>query len=72
MPGLLGPEKFPIRDVKDGAQVNGRIINPVGYPDMGGFTGPGKWPNGKADMLRVEKPTSQRAAKRTTGTNEDV
>jgi hypothetical protein len=61
----MGPERFPIRDVKDGGQINGRIVNPVGYPDMGGFTGPGKWAEGKNDM-RVEKPTSVRAAKRTT------
>ena len=36
MPGILGPENFPIRDPKDPNQTNGRNINPVRMPELGG------------------------------------
>ena len=61
MAGLVQPGSFPIRDVKSRPQKNGRILNPVGYPEMGGLTGPGKWPNG-SNPFAIERPTSVRAA----------
>ncbi len=42
-PGVTAPDRFPIRDPKTRPQKVGRIVNPVGYPEMGGLDGPGKW-----------------------------
>lgn len=72
MPGIVGPERFPIRDPKTGEQVNGRNVNPVGYPDMGGLTSASKWTETARERMRLEKPTSVRAAKSTKGTNADA
>lgn len=43
MPGLVGPSNYPIRQVTDPKQTNGRIVNPVRYLEMGGFDSAGKW-----------------------------
>lgn len=74
MPGLIGPGSYPIRNPEDASQVNGRNVNPVRYTEMGGLDGPSAWMRGgsKPNTMRVEKPTDVRAAKSTTGTNEDV
>lgn len=76
MPGLVGPQNFPIRDPEDQNQQNGRNINPVRYPEMGGLDSPAKWtrPGGKSDQsiaLNLERATNVRAAKPTTGKNVD-
>ena len=67
--GIVGPGSFPIRDPKDPNQSNGRNVNPVRYPEIGGLDSAGKWTGsgGKKNDMRVEKPTSVRAAKPTTG-----
>ena len=74
MPGLVGPERFPIRQPDSEDRVVGRMVNPVRYPEIGGFAGPSRWYGGddsKKNSFAVEKPTSVRAARKTTGTNED-
>jgi len=74
MPGLMGPERYPIRDPKDSGQINGRCVNPVRYPEMGGLDSPGAWfggDKGKTNNMRLEKPTSVRAAKSTANTSDD-
>lgn len=66
MPGLVGPDRFPIRRPEDSAQNNGRNVNPVRYPEMGGMTGPSKWFGGddsKKNSMAVERATNVRAAK---------
>lgn len=70
MPGLVGPDSFPIRDVKMRPQKVGRIHNPKGYPDMGGLNAPGKWPSAD-NPFGVERATSVRAAHSTTRRNDD-
>lgn len=54
-PGIVGPADYPIRDPRSPKQINGRCVNMVGYPNFGGFTGPGKWP-AKSDFA-VERPS---------------
>lgn len=74
MPGLMGPERFPVRQPEDPSQVNGRNVNPVRYPEMGGLTGASKWRGGddsKKNMFPVERATDVRAAKRTTNKSDD-
>ena len=61
MPGIVRPEKFPIRDPKSRPQKVGRIVNPIGFPEMGGLDGPGKW--GKGNTMAVEKPTGVKGMK---------
>lgn len=66
MPGLVGPERYPIRDPENPQRVNGRNVNPVAYPEMGGFTSSSKWYAGDSEKkytFSVEKPTSVRAIK---------
>lgn len=64
-PGIVGPASFPPRNpAETHNQVHGRIVNCVQYPDIGGFVGPMCWPKGNA--MKVEKPTSVRAAIDTT------
>ena len=65
MPGLVGPDRFPIRQPDSPERVNGRNVNPVRYPEMGGLSGASKWYGGddsKKNSFAVEKPTSVRAA----------
>ncbi len=73
MPGLVGPEKFPIRNPEDNSQVNGRNVNPVRYPEMGGLDGPGAWLRGdrsKKNTMRVERATDVRAARQADKSND--
>jgi len=69
MPGIVGPDSYPINDPQKPKNVNGRIVNMVPYPEIGGLDGPGKV--GKANEMRVEKPTNVKAAHPTTRKNED-
>jgi hypothetical protein len=66
--GIVAPQSFPPRDPTDANQNNGRIVNPVRYMECGGFTGPGKWPKGNG--MRVERPTSVKAAHSSTNKND--
>lgn len=66
MPGLVGPERFPIRQPDDPSRVNGRNVNPVRYMEIGGLTGASKWFGGddsKKNTMSVERATSVRAAR---------
>lgn len=67
MAGVVGPDSFPVRDPRSGAQKSGRVLNPVRYSEMGGLDGPGKWPKG--NEMRVEKPTGQKSTHATTRKN---
>src|SRR3990167_3300282 len=69
MPGIVGPDSYPINDPQKPKNVNGRIVNMVPYPEIGGLDVPGKI--GKANEMRVEKPTNVKAARPTTRKNED-
>lgn len=60
MAGLMAPDGFPVRDPKSRPKNVGRVVNPVGWPEMGGLTSAGKWPGGNS--MEVEKPTRVRAA----------
>lgn len=60
-PGITSPENFPIRDVMNRPQKNGRVINPVGFGEMGGSSGPSCWPKG--NEMKVDAPTSIKAGK---------
>ncbi|HYV56155.1 MAG TPA: hypothetical protein VE911_01365 [Candidatus Nitrosopolaris sp.] len=71
MPGLMAPENYPNRRPTDGAQVNGRIVNPVRYAEIGGLDGPGKWPSGNQMKLEAGGATSVKAAHTATGKNTD-
>ena len=55
MPGIVAPQEFPIRKPTDANQVNGRVVNAVRFPEIGGLTGSGKW--AKGNSMHVEKPT---------------
>ena len=55
-PGIYAPGSFPIRDPRDKAMKVGRVANGPRYAEnMGGLTGPNKWP--KDSEFRVEAPT---------------
>jgi hypothetical protein len=69
MPGIVAPDHYPIRRPTDAEQVNGRMVNPVRYPELGGLSGPGKW--GKGNTMRVEKPTSVKVSHSSTGKNRE-
>lgn len=69
MPGIVAPDRFPIRDPKDPNQVQGRVVNPVRFQEIGGLTGSSKWAGG--NQMSVEKPTKVRAAHGSTGKNTD-
>jgi hypothetical protein len=74
MPGLVGPDSYPIRKPEQEDRIIGRNVNPVRYPEMGGFDGASAWMRGdtsKTNPFSVEKPTNVRAARSTTGKNED-
>lgn len=60
MAGLVRPRSYPIRDLKSNAQDNGAIVNPLRFPDHGGFTSAGKWAKGEG--YSVEAPTRMRTA----------
>jgi hypothetical protein len=67
MAGIMAPDRFPIRNPEDPNQVNGRVVNPVRYQEMGGLTGERKWASG--NQMAVEKPTRVRAAHSSTNRN---
>ncbi len=69
MPGIVKPQEFPIRKPTDAKQSNGRVLNPVRYMEMGGFSGSGKWAGG--NTMRVEKPTKTSGAKSSKNTSDD-
>ena len=69
MPGIVAPKDFPIRDPRNPKQEVGRIVNPVGYMEVGGLDGPGKW--GKGTTMKVEKPTSVQGAKTVHNSSDD-
>lgn len=73
MPGLVGPASYPIRMPEDSKQINGRNVNPVRYPEAGGMSSAAAWhgSGGKKNDMKVEKATSIRAMKDTTGKNVD-
>jgi hypothetical protein len=80
MPGIVGPESYPIRKPTDPKQTNGRVVNPVRFMEMGGLDAAGKWAghistsmsSKKNDMnLEAGGPTGVRPAADTTGTNVD-
>ena len=54
-PGIVAPNSFPIRDPKDKALKNGRVANSPRYMEMGGLSGPNKWP--KDSEFKVDAPT---------------
>ena len=60
--GIVAPDRFPVRDPKTRPQRVGRIVNPVGYAEVGGLDGPGKWPKG--NEMKVEAPTRVKGAKK--------
>lgn len=71
-PGLVSPDSYPIRQPTDKNQVNGRIVNPPRFYEMGGLYSPSCWHkevNGavfaqspQTNTMRVEKPTSTKSA----------
>lgn len=72
MPGLVGPDRFPIRRPDDTAQMNGRNVNPVRVPEMGGQTA-SRWTGGddsKKNNMSVERATSVRAARQASKTDD--
>ena len=71
MPGLMAPENYPNRRPTDGNQVNGRVVNPVRYAEIGGFDGPSKWPAGNQMNLEGGGPTGLKGAHSATGKNTD-
>lgn len=48
--GFAPPKSGGIRDITSNSKTNGRIINPVRYPQIGGLTGPGKIPKGDVNL----------------------
>lgn len=57
MAGNIGtnkPSGRGIRDPQSNAQLNGRIVNPPRYPEVGGFTG--KTKAFFKNMLHIMKP----------------
>ena len=67
--GLVGPQRFPIRDPKTTAKRQGRMVNSPHYADMGGLTGPGKLPAG-GDFV-PEAPTGVKSAKKTSARSQE-
>lgn len=61
-PGITQPENFNVRNPMSRPQKNGRVVNPVGYAEMGGGSGPGFW--AKGNEFRVESATKVSAGKR--------
>lgn len=55
--GLFAPESYPFRDPRNPKQMVGRVVNPVGYMELGGLTGPGQWGKGDA-LMKVDRATS--------------
>lgn len=60
-PGIIAPGSYPMRDFRTATQENGQILNAASFPEVGGLTGPGKFPDKR--HMRVEKPTSSRPAR---------
>ncbi len=50
----LRPKKFHIRQIDDNSQTNGKIYNPLRFPDNGGFTSASKLP--PAGPFNIEPP----------------
>ena len=50
---IFPPKSDKTRDPRDKKQANGKIFNPVRYPEIGGLSGPGKI---KKNIFPVEKP----------------
>jgi len=53
--GLFAPREAPIRQPTSDAQVNGRIINPPRYAQLGGLTAAGKV-GPTATQYKISKP----------------
>lgn len=49
------PRRAPMRTPTSNEKVNGRIHNPPRYPEIGGFTGPGK--AFKNNQYKIRKPS---------------
>ena len=70
MAGIVAPDVFPFRDPRTMKQVVGRIVNPVGFMEIGGLDGPGKWfkaygaseQSKQENTMKVEAPTKVKAA----------
>lgn len=68
MAGLMAPNNFPIRNPKTRPQMNGRVVNQVGYPNIGGMTSSSRWPG--ENSMRVERPTAVKAGHKATGSED--
>lgn len=53
--GPVQPNNYPIRNPKTRPQVVGRVVNPRGYPNIGGMTSSARWPG--ENNMRVERAT---------------
>lgn len=79
-PGLVSPDSFPIRQPTDKSQMNGKMVNPPRYIEIGGISGSQVWfkpnrPEGfqqspQSNVARVEKPTSVKSAHRSSREND--
>lgn len=69
MAGIMAPNNYPVRNPKTRPQMVGRIVNPVGFPDMGGLTSASRWPNG--NRMRVERPTGVRGAHKSSSKDQE-
>ena len=78
--GIVAPEIFPIREPTDKNQLNGRIMNPVRYMEVGGLGNPGRWhedhlPHSQSAQkyigaLESGGPTGVKVAKKSTNVND--
>ena len=46
MPGVVSPDRYPIRDPRDVKMANGRTANPPRMIEIGGLDKQSKWDNG--------------------------
>lgn len=65
MPGIVAPDRFPIRDPRSPAMKVGRNANPPRFPEVGGAKGPGIWnketghpQSGQKNIAAVQAPVS--------------
>ena len=78
--GIVAPEIFPIREPTDKNQLNGRIMNPVRYMEVGGLGNPNRWnednlPHSQSSQryigaLESGGPTGVKVAKKSTNVND--
>lgn len=71
-PGLVSPDSFPARDPRDRKMVNGRVLNPPRFMEIGGASTQAIWTREggnknfsqmeQKNVARVEKPSAVKSA----------